>query len=85
MIILSNEKYGRNTTMGLGSTYVMRTLASLEPCSMAVFGVDVEIFVPAELGVCKQWCIFINIYGSPVSFLSPYKLKIFSLFTLLDL
>ena len=63
--------------------YVMMMVASLELCSIADFGVDVKIFVPADLGVCKQWCIIINIYVSPGSFLLSYKLKIFSLFTYL--
>ena len=54
--------------------YVMRTVASLELYSIADFGVDVvKIFVPADLGICKQWCIIINIYVSLGSFLLSYK------------
>ena len=69
------------TTRRVLDTYVRRTVASLELCSIADFGADVvKIFVPADMGVCKQWCIFINIYVSAGSFLLSYKLKIFSLF-----
>jgi hypothetical protein len=64
-------------------TYIMRTVANLQPCSIADFGIVVKIFVPADLGACKQWCIIINIYVSPGSFLLSYKLKIFILFTYL--
>jgi hypothetical protein len=82
MIIFSTEEIGRDDKTGL-RYYAMRMVADLEPCPVANFGVDVKIFVPADLGLCKQWCIIINIYVCQGSFLLSYKLKIFSLFTYL--
>jgi hypothetical protein len=79
----NDEENGRNNKKGFRYVCYTRTVANLEPCSIADFGIDVKIFVPADLGVCKQWCIIINIYVSLGSFLLFYKLKIFILFTYL--
>jgi len=39
--------------MSLTISWVLDTyVASLEQCSIADFGVDVKIFIPADLGVC---------------------------------